>query len=143
MRLILTGLAALTLAGPLAAQVTPSTSVPTEVKQLALGHQLTDWFLASRMDSIVARMPDDVKERSGGVASLQRARAQLAERGGEEATLLEEKMTRRKGLAQYWRAAMYTEFAQEPIVLRWLFSEESQVVVCGLGPLSQTPAPDQ
>jgi hypothetical protein len=87
-------------------------------------------------------MPDDVKEKSGGVASLQEARAQLAMRGGEEATLLEEKMTRRKGLAQYWRSAMYTELPQEPIVVRWLFSEESQVVGFGLGPLSQTPAPD-
>lgn len=142
MRLLLTGLTALILTSPLAAQVTPSTAVPAEVKQLALGHQLTEWFLASRMDSIVARMPDDVKERSGGVASLQNARAQLAMRGGEEAKLLEEKMTRRKGLAQYWRSAMYTEL-QEPIVVRWLFSEESQVVGFGLGPLSQTPAPDQ
>ena len=71
MRLLLTGLTALILTSPLAAQVTPSTSVPAEVKQLALGHQLTEWFLASRMDSIVARMPDDVKEKSGGVASLQ------------------------------------------------------------------------
>ena len=142
MRLLLTGLTALILTGPLAAQVTPSTAVPAEVKQLALGHQLTEWFLASRMDSIVARMPDDVKERSGGVASLQNARAQLAMRGGEEAKLLEEKMTRRKGLAQYWRSAMYTEL-QEPIVVRWLFSEESQVVGFGLGPLSQTPTPDQ
>ncbi|MFL5506514.1 MAG: hypothetical protein ACJ8AU_06500 [Gemmatimonadales bacterium] len=143
MRLLLTGLTALILTSPLAAQVTPSTSVPAEVKQLALGHQLTEWFLASRMDSIVARMPDDVKEKSGGVASLQKARAQLAMRGGEEAKLLEEKMTRRKGLAQYWRSAMYTELPQEPIVVRWLFSDESQVVGFGLGPLSQTPAPDQ
>jgi hypothetical protein len=142
MRLLLTGLTALILTSPLAAQGTPSTAVPAEVKQLALGHQLTEWFLASRMDSIVARMPDDVKERSGGVASLQNARAQLAMRGGEEAQLLEEKMTRRKGLAQYWRSAMYTEL-QEPIVVRWLFSEESQVVGFGLGPLSQTPTPDQ
>ena len=143
MRLLLTGLTALILTSPLAAQVTPSPSVPAEVKQLALGHQLTEWFLASRMDSIVARMPDDVKEKSGGVASLQEARAQLAMRGGEEATLLEEKMTRRKGLAQYWRSAMYTELPQEPIVVRWLFSDESQVVGFGLGPLSQTPTPDQ
>ena len=143
MRLLLTGLTALILTGPLAAQVTPSTAVPAEVKQLALGHQLTDWFLAGRMDSIVARMPDDVKQKSGGVASLQQARAQLAMRGGEEAKLLEEKMTRRKGLAQYWRSAMYTELPGEPIVVRWLLSEESQVVGFGLGPLSQTPAPDQ
>jgi hypothetical protein len=48
-----------------------------------------------------------------------------------------------EGLAQYWRSAMYTELPQEPIVVRWLFSDEMQVVGFGLGPLSQTPAPDQ
>ena len=141
MRLFLTGLAALTLAGPLSAQ--SATDVPADVKNLALGHQLTDWFMAGRMDSIVARMPDDIKEKSGGVASLQEARAQLAARAGEEAKVVEEKMTRRKGLPQYWRSALYTEFPQEPLVLRWVFNESSQVVGIGLGPLSQTPAPDQ
>ncbi len=141
MRLFLTGFAALTLAGPLAAQ--SATAVPADVKHLALGHQLTDWFLAGRMDSIVARMPDDIKEKSGGVAGLQQARAQLAERAGEEAKVLEEKMTRRNGAAQYWRSSLYTEFPQEPLVLRWVFNESSQVVGIGLGPLGQTPPPDQ
>jgi hypothetical protein len=145
MRPFLTGFAALILAGPLAAQSTPSATaaVPADVKHLALGHQLTDWFLAGKMDSIVARMPDDIKEKSGGVSGLQDARAQLAQRGGEEARILEEKMTRRKGLAQYWRSAMYTEFPQEPLVIRWLFDDSSRVVGFGLGPLGQTPAPDQ
>jgi hypothetical protein len=141
MRLFLIGLAALALTGPLAAQ--SAADVPADVKHLALGHQLTDWFMAGKMDSIVARMPDDIKEKSGGVAGLQNARAQLAERGGEEAKVLEEKMTRRKGLAQYWRSSLYTELPQEPLVLRWVFNESSQVVGIGLGPLSQTPAPDQ
>lgn len=141
MRLFLTGFAALTFAGPLAAQ--SATAVPADVKHLALGHQLTDWFFAGKMDSIVARMPDDIKEKSGGAAGLQDARAQLAQRGGEEAKVLEEKMTRRRGLAQYWRASLYTEFPQEPLVLRWVFNDSSQVVGIGLGPLSQTPAPDQ
>lgn len=145
MRLFLSGLAALALAAPLAAQSAPSaaTAVPADVKLLALGHQLTDWFLAGRMDSIVARMPDDIKEKSGGVSGLLDARAQLAQRGGEEAKVLEEKMTRRRGLAQYWRSSLYTEFPEEPLVLRWVFNDSSQVVGIGLGPLSQTPAPDQ
>jgi hypothetical protein len=143
MRLLFTGLAALTLAGPLAAQATPAADVPADVQHLALGHQLSEWFLAGKMDSIVARMPDDVKEKSGGASGLSQARMQLAERAGEEGKLLEEKMNRRKGLAQYWRLALYTELPQEPIVLRWLFNEQSQVVGFGLGPLSQTPAPDQ
>ena len=145
MRSFLAGLAALTLAGPLAAQSAPSaaTAVPADVKLLALGHQLTDWFVAGHMDSIVARMPDDIKEKSGGVPGLQQARAQLAERAGEEAKILEEKMTRRNGLAQYWRSSLYTEFPQEPLVLRWVFNESSQVVGIGLGPLGQTPPPDQ
>jgi hypothetical protein len=140
MRPFLTGFAALILAGPLAAQ--SATTVPADVKLLALGHQLTDWFLAGKMDSIVARMPDDIKEKSGGVSGLLDARAQLAQRGGEEAKVLEEKMTRRKGLAQYWRSSLYTEFPQEPLVLRWVFNESSQVVGIGLGPLSQTPPAD-
>jgi hypothetical protein len=145
MRPFLAGLAALTLAGSLAAQSAPSatTAVPADVRHLALGHQLTDWFLAGKMDSIVARMPDDIKEKSGGASGLHDTRAQLTQRAGEEATILEEKMTRRKGLAQYWRSAMYTEFPQEPLVLRWLFDDSSRVVGFGLGPLGQTPAPDQ
>jgi hypothetical protein len=113
------------------------------VKQLALGHRLTDWFLAGKMDSIVARMPADIKEKSGGAPALERARAQLTGRAGAEAKVVEEKMTLRKGLAQYWRSAMYTRFPQEPIVLRWLFDEQSQVVGIGLAPLSETPAPDE
>jgi hypothetical protein len=145
MRPFLTGLAALTLAGSLTAQSAPSaaTAVPADVRHLALGHQLTDWFLAGKMDSIVARMPDDIKEKSGGVPGLEEARAQLAERAGEEAQILEEKMTRRNGSAQYWRSSLYTEFPQEPLVLRWVFNASSQVVGIGLGPLSQTPVPDQ
>lgn len=141
MRLFLTGLAALTLAGPLVAQ--SADEVPADVRQLALGHQLTDWFLAGKLDSIVARMPDDIKEKSGGVAGLQETRMRLAERGGEEAAILEEKMTRRNGRPQYWRSSMYTEHPQEPIVLRWIFDDSSRVVGIGLGPLSGTPAPDQ
>jgi hypothetical protein len=140
MRLFLHGLAALTLAGPLAAQA--ASAVPADVRHLAVGHQLTEWFLAGHMDSIVARMPDDIKQKSGGAAGLQDARAQLAQRAGEEAKVLEEKMTRRKGIAQYWRSAMYTEMPQDPLVIRWLLDDSSRVVGFGLGPLGQTPAPD-
>ena len=143
MRPIKLGLLLLTLAAPLAAQnpapATPAS--PAAEQQLALGRQLSQWFLVGRMDSIVARMPADVKEKSGGAAGLQESFAQLSVRGGEESKLLEEKMTRRRGLAQYWRSAIYTNL-EEPIVLRWLFDDSLHVVGMGLGPLSRTPAPD-
>jgi hypothetical protein len=140
MRITLACAVALLTAAPLAAQ-TPSRTVPSAVTQLALGHRLTMWFQAGHMDSIVQRMAPEVVERSGGAEGLARARAELAERAGREATLLEEKMTRRRGLAQYWRSAMY-DGSPEPIVMRWLFDEESRLVGFGLGPLSQTPEPD-
>ena len=130
----------LVLAPPLAAQAAPQDSVAA--RQLALGRQYSEWFLGGEMDSIVAHMSGDVKEKSGGAARLQEQRAQLAARAGEEAKVLEEKMTRRRGMPQYWRAAPYTEMALDPIVLRWLFDSEGRIVGMGLGPLSQTPAPD-
>ena len=94
------------------------------------------------MDSIVKRMAPEVRERSGGREGLQRARAELTMNAGQEASLVEEKMTRRRGLPQYWRSAMYANMPQEPIVLRWIFNDVAEVIGFGLGPLSTTPEPD-
>jgi hypothetical protein len=137
MRSAFAALLILAAATPAAAQ-----AVPAAVSQLALGHRLAGWFDEGRMDSIVARMAPEVREKSGGADGLRQARAELADRAGEKDKLLEEKMTRRKGLAQYWRAAMHGGFPDEPIVMRWLFNEKSEVVGFGLAPLSQTPPPD-
>ena len=55
--------------------------------------------------------------------------------------MISDKMTKRKGNAQYWRESEY-ENGPEPIVLRFVFNAQAQIIGIGMGPLSQTPAPD-
>ena len=66
---------------------------------------------------------------------------QLLARAGSETKVITDKMTKRKGNPQYWRESDY-ENGPEPIVLRFVFNAQAQVIGIGMGPLSQTPAPD-
>lgn len=132
-----------------AAAQTASTTAPaaapavtlTETQWILLGRQLTEWFFVGQTDSILAHSSPDVLERMGGAKGLLEARDQLLAHAGSEVEVVSDKMTKRKGNVQYWRESKY-ELPPEPIVLRFVFNAQAQIIGIGMGPLNQTPAPD-
>ena len=132
---------------PAAAQKTsaaPATAPAVELNNtqwILLGRQVTEWFMIGQTDSLLAHSSPDVLERMGGAKGLLEARDELASRAGSEVEVITDKMTKRKGNPQYWRESKY-ENAPEPIVLRFVFNAQAQIIGIGMGPLSQVPAPD-
>lgn len=150
-----TSIAAMTLvlalaAAPVAAQnaapAAPTASTAPAVnwndtQWILYGRQIVEWFFAGQTDSILAHSSPDVLDRMGGAKGLLEARDELLARVGSETKVISDKMTKRKGNPQYWRESDY-ENGPEPIVLRFVFNAQAQVIGIGMGPLSQTPAPD-
>ena len=136
-------------AAPVAAQnaapTAPHAAAPavnwTETQWILYGRQVAEWFFAGQTDSVLAHSAPDVLDRMGGANGLLEARDQLLARAGSETKVITDKMTKRKGNAQYWRESDY-ENGPEPIVLRFVFNTQAQIIGIGMGPLSQTPAPD-
>ncbi len=113
----------------------------TDTQWILYGRQITEWFFTGQTDSVLAHSSPDAREHSGGANGLLEARDQLLARVGSETKVISDKMTKRKGNAQYWRESEY-ENGPEPIVLRFVFNAQAQIIGIGMGPLSQTPAPD-
>ena len=65
----------------------------------------------------------------------------LIERAGDEVELIEESIRMRNGQPQYWRVAEF-ELAPEPLLLRWVVSDDGKIGGQGLGLASQPPATD-
>jgi len=137
-------------AGPVVAQnaapTTPAASTAPAVnwndtQWILYGRQVAEWFFAGQTDSLLAHASPDVLERMGGANGLLEARDQLLSRAGSETKVINDKMTKRRGNPQYWRESDY-ENAPEAMVLRFVFNAQAQVIGIGMGPLSQTPAPD-
>lgn len=128
-----------------AAPAAPATTAPavnyTETQWILYGRQVAEWFYAGQTDSILAHTSPDVLERMEGAKGLLEARDELLARAGSETEVITDKMTKRKGNQQYWRESKY-ETAPEPIVLRFVFNPQAQIIGIGMGPASQTPAPD-
>jgi hypothetical protein len=112
-----------------------------DTQWILYGRQITEWFFAGQTDSVLAHSSPDVLERMGGAQGLTGARDELLARAGSETKVISDKMTKRKGNPQYWRESTY-ENAPEPIVLRFVFNAQAQVIGIGMGPRSQSPAPD-
>jgi len=138
------------MAVPAAGQTNPpaapaATAAPavnyTDTQWVLLGRKVTEWFFAGQTDSILAHSSPDVLDRMGGATGLLEARDQLLSRAGSEVEVITDKMTKRKGNPQYWRESKY-ELPPEPIVLRFVFNAQAQIIGIGMGPASQTPAPD-
>jgi hypothetical protein len=113
----------------------------TDTQWILYGRQVTEWFFTGQTDSVLAHSAPDVLDRMGGAKGLLEARDELLARVGSETKVNADKMTKRKGNAQYWRESEY-ENGPEPIVLRFVFNAQAQIIGIGMGPLSQTPAPD-
>ena len=147
MRPFLGALAALLLATPVIAQTTTATAAayepaPSDAALIERGRQLTGWLLAGEADSIYARLTEASRTKVGGREGILKMSAKLAMALGSETAVVEEKMTRRNGNRQYWRAATFDLFMAEPFVFRWVFDASGMVMGAGLNPLSQAPAPD-
>ena len=129
-------------AAPLAAQQVPPKGTLSDAQFLLLGRQVTEWFFAGQTDSLLAHSTPDARERAGGAEGYLKARDQLMVRAGGEDSVVSDRMTRRKGNPQYWRESIYEKGPGEPIVLRFVFNAQGEIIGVGMGPLSQTPAPD-
>ncbi|MBA2626966.1 MAG: hypothetical protein H0U85_03065 [Gemmatimonadales bacterium] len=114
----------------------------SDADYLKLGNQYSTWLFAGNADSLAAHMADEARTKSGGAAGVADLRANLTARAGSEVWVVAEKMTRRGGNPQYWRESQFSAFADESLVLRWVMDARGQIIGIGLGPLSQTPAPD-
>ena len=113
----------------------------SEAQYLTLGRHYTEWFLAGRTDSLLAHMSPASREATGGAAGILSHRDEVSARAGKETVLLEEKMTWRRGMPQFWHEAMFDSMT-EPVVIRWVMDEKGDIIGIGLGPKSQTPAVD-
>lgn len=135
--------AALLLFAPVAnAQDTaPAPAKPFTAEETArfmeLGKKANRYFLEGRADSLLAMGDSAFTAKTGGVDGIGQQVANIAERAGMPLTVLEQKMTRREGTAQFWWEAEFSEFTAEPLVFRWLFNDAGQLVGAGMGPKSQ------
>jgi hypothetical protein len=136
-RTLRTAIIALGLPAALAAQ-----SSPSDTEYLALGRKFYDWFISAEADSLLAHMNPGDRQSAGGVAGVNQAVADFLARSGVEEQLLEETVNRRRGHPQYWRESRYSTFTNEPLVFRFVFDEQGQIIGVGMGPKSSTPAPD-
>lgn len=134
-------LAALLLApAALNAQSTVAANAPTDAQLIAKGRQLTDWWYAGQADSIYAWMTPDAREKMPKDEFLQQ-RDMILGRIGSEVIVVEDKMTLRKGNRQYWRESK-VETMDEPVVTRWVFDKDGNVIGLGINPKSRAPEPD-
>lgn len=68
--------------------------------------------------------------------------AQASARAGTEASLVEERWVRRNGDRQYWRISRFTDFTDEPVVLRIIILPTGEWGGMGFNPLSRVPPVD-
>ena len=113
-------------------------SMPAD--SLAHARKLTEWFFTARHDSVLPYFaPDGDRQMTTG--ELQERLEGLTARAGLETEVLEEKFVKRNGNTQYWRTSNYTIF-DEPVLFRWAFNKQGQIVGMGLGPASDAPPID-
>jgi hypothetical protein len=152
MRSTLLPLVALLAAAPLAAQ-TPAPAAPAatapaklspdeEARLLELGKKYTRWFLAGNADSLVTVFNPELLPRMGGIAGIADMMQQISDRAGIPTKLVEEKLTYRNGKPQHWYEAEFSELANEPLVIRWLFDPQGKIIGAGINPRSAAPKPD-
>jgi len=101
--------------------------------------KFTKWFYSNQLDSLVAQVDsaNKVQARSQLVQNLM----QLAEKAGEEVSVIEEKFITRNGQRQYWRPAKFSTM-DEPILIRWVMTPKGEYGGMGLSPLRNAPPID-
>ncbi len=149
MRRLAQVLLGLTLAASLSAQ-TPAPAAPVapppapralDYDSLAFGRQLTDWFYAGEVDSLVAHSDSGMRAAFGRDKWVE-ATGQWLTRAGTETSLVEERWVRRNGLRQYWRVMNVSNFPDGAVMLRWALEPGKRIAGVGMNPASQAPAVD-
>ncbi len=152
MRFPLLTFAALLAAAPLNAQ-TPAPAAPAaaapakltteqEARLLDLGKQYTRWFLSGKADSLATGFDAEVLTKVGGAGGIATMMEQITERAGVPTKVIAEKLTYRNGKPQHWYEAEFSELADEPLVIRWVFNAEGKIIGAGINPKSAAPKPD-
>jgi len=126
--------------GAAASTVAKPFTAAEEAHYLELGKKVNGWFFSGQADSLLAIADSAARERLGGLEGIRRQMDMVAERGGMPLTVLAEKMTRRNGTPQFWYEAEMSTFTDEPLVFRWLFNDQDQLVGAGMGPKSMAKA---
>lgn len=122
----------------LAAVLSPAAATQT-VDSLARARQLTEWFYAGQMDSVLAYAIPEVRQE--GAAELNQRLAFLRNRAGTELRVLEERFVRRNGDTQYWRTGWWSDFADDTITFR-LVIVNGLLAGMGVNPTGQNPPID-
>jgi hypothetical protein len=128
------------VAGSLAAQDAPPPFVPFTAEETArftaLGKQATRYFFEGKADSLLGMIDSSAVEGVGGLDGIRGQMDRLAERAGVVVKVEAEMLTRRMGNPQWWHEASFSDFTQEPIVMRWVFNTDGKIVGAGMGPKS-------
>ncbi len=107
---------------------------------MALGKKVNTWFFEGQADSIFAIADSSARAGMGGIEGIEMQMERFGMRAGAVIRVVDEKMTRRNGVAQFWFEAEFAEYVDGALVLRWLFNEEGQLVGAGMGPKGGAPA---
>jgi hypothetical protein len=136
-------LTAISLATLLGATAGPGLSAQSAMPADSLAHarKLTEWFFTARHDSVLPHFAVDDGDQQVTTAELQERLEGLTARAGLETEVVEEKFVKRNGNTQYWRTSKYTIF-EEPVLFRWAFNKQGQIIGMGVGPASDAPPID-
>ena len=119
---------------PAAAAGQPLTRLPND--SVAVARRIVGWLWANQVDSLMAHSPTDTTVTRQQISDQL---AQITAQIGVEQEVVEEKWIRRNGRRQYWRTARFSDFAQEPVVLRLVILPDGRLAGMGLNPLSAVP----
>lgn len=139
---------ALTMAVPAAAraqdEAPPPAAKPFTAEEsahyMALGQRAIGYFFDGQADSLFAMMVPETQNGVGGIDGIRQMMDQIAERAGMMLEVVDEKMTRREGRPQFWWEANFSEFTQEPLVFRWVFTDDGMIRGAGVTPKSAARA---
>lgn len=120
---------------PPAAAGTPLTRLPND--SVAIARRFVTWLWSTQVDSLIAHSPRDTTQTR---EQFSNQIAQIVSQIGVEQEVLEERWVRRNGRRQYWRTSRFSDFTQEPLVLRLVILPDGRMAGMGLNPQSQNPA---
>lgn len=115
---------------------------PLPADSLAIARRFAGWFISNQADSLFAALPADGRREMGSSAAIADQLAQIAARAGSELSVVEERWVRRNGLRQYWRISRYSDFTDEPVVVRFVIMPDGSLGGIGVNPLSAVPPID-
>ncbi|MBI1723885.1 MAG: hypothetical protein HYR48_08265 [Gemmatimonadetes bacterium] len=124
------------------AQSAPTAPAPLPADSVEIGRKYVQWFYTNQADSLFAHMPPEGQQHMGSSASIGEGILSFSARAGTEVELVEERWVRRNGRRQYWRVARFSDFAQEPLMLRIVILPDGSLGGIGMNPASQPPPVD-